>query len=294
MQSWHQFSRLFLFLIAAGTLGLSGCNKEEFDPNKTGALTLEFDARAGSSDLAMGATYTNASGEDFTVSKFQYYVSNIVLTTADGSTYRVPTSATSGYYLVSESGTQDVILENIPENNYTRLQFMVGVDSLRNTMAPEKRAGDLDVGDMQTGGDMYWSWNSGYIFMKFEGVAAAVPDSTPGLWVQDANGNWSFDTNQYTYWNDIFNIHIGGYGGYDTPTPNNNRIITLDLPTDETLEMREGSTSAKIHLTVDILKIMDGSTTHSFTEYYQEHSPMRTGSIANNYLNMFSVMYVEN
>jgi hypothetical protein len=80
---------------------------------------------------------------------------------------------------------------------------MVGVDSIRNTMDVSRRKGALDVAGIAKG--MYWQWNSGYIFFKMEGKSKSIPDSL---------------SNNFYY-------HIGGFGGFQSPTINNIRTKKL-------------------------------------------------------------------
>ena len=74
------------------------------------------------------------------------------------------------YFLIDESDadTHEPVL-SVPEGEYKTLSFILGVDSLRNTMDVSQRTGVLDVSGAAT--DMYWSWNSGYIFFKMEGTS---------------------------------------------------------------------------------------------------------------------------
>ena len=101
-----------------------------------------------------------------------------------------------------------------------------------------------------------------------------------------------FDTTQYSYWNDAFNVHVGGYGGYSSKTPNNIRVVSLT--TSEEALVRQTNTDLTVNINVDILKIMDGDVNHSFVDFYSEHSPMRTGNIANNMQKMFTISLVNN
>lgn len=278
----------FTLMAALGLIVAISCSKKEDEPTpaaKPGTVTLYYEGVAGANSLVYGTNYTNASNESFQVSMFNFYVSNIKLTKEDGTIYEVPTTNNSGYYLIKKS--REIELADVPAGTYTSIEFTVGVDSLRSTMAPADRGGDLDVGDTAKGGSMYWSWNSGYIFMRFEGTSPAVPDSTKGKFVQDAAGAWTFDTIQYTVWNDVFNIHVGGFGGYSAATKNNLRKVSLSFG-DSKLKVSEDK-KPEVHMTADVLKIMDGTKSHSFSDFYHEHSPTRTGSIADNYKNMFKV-----
>ena len=54
------------------------------------------------------------------------------------------------------------MLKNIPNAKYTKLKFMLGVDSLRNSTG-------VQDGYLDPSHGMIWDWNTGYIFFKHEG-----------------------------------------------------------------------------------------------------------------------------
>ncbi|TAE37241.1 MAG: hypothetical protein EAZ70_09115 [Runella slithyformis] len=248
---------------------LVSCNKEEeIGPNDKNTVTLEFDNRVGSQNLEMGSkTYKNAMNEDFTVTMFNYFVSNIKLKKADGSEVKMDNQ----YFLVREADPKSLVvsLKDVPAADYTSVSFMVGVDSLMSTADVAKRTGALDVASY--GDDaMYWSWNSGYIFMKFEGTSPVAPAR--------ANGTRKIE------------MHVGGYGGFSARTTNNLRTVTL--PINDMAKVRKNS-SSEIHIFTDVLKMLDGATKVSFVTTNNVHSPTVATPIANNYVNMFTVDHVQ-
>ncbi|MCP9749978.1 MbnP family protein [Ferruginibacter sp. HRS2-29] len=229
-------------------------------------LSVEFDNIVGGADLQLNtATYTNAVGESFKVTKMKYYVSNFKLTKTDGTIYTVPQD--SSYFLIEE-GVDDEAILNVPEGEYTAISFVVGVDSLRNTMDISRRTGVLDPAGAAA--DMYWGWNSGYIFLKLEGTSPSVAAA-----------------------DHVFMYHSGGFGGYSTPTPNNLKTITLDLTARGTPKVKQNKTT-NIHLMVDALKVLNGSTNMSFAAVAMIHSPLPGVPLANNYANMFRHDHTEN
>ena len=257
-------------LIALSAITLISCKKNdpEYNPAIKAELSVEFDNVAGSADLQLNtATYTNAVGESLKITKLKYYVSNFILTNADGTIYTVPQD--SCYFLIDESdaATHEPALK-VPEGEYTSLTFTVGVDSLRNTMDISKRTGVLDPAT--TAADMYWGWNSGYIFFKVEGTSPAIT----------AAGN-------------VFQYHIGGFGGYSSPTPNNLKKITLDLTARGTPKVKQNK-DTNIHLFVDVLKAFSGTTNMSFATLSMIHSPAPGVPVANNYASMFRHDHTEN
>ena len=200
-----------LFLAAAAAPDLNFLQKDEtveYNPSVKAPLTVEFDNVAGSNDLQLATgTYTNAAGEDFTLTKLKYYISNIKLTRTNGTEYVVPQN--DSYFMVDESdeATHEAEL-SVPEGEYETVQFLVGVDSLRSTMDVSQRTGVLDPSG--AGADMYWTWNSGYIFFQNGGNLTR------------------------RYWHGKF-IHVSyrWFRRLFCTTINNIKTVTLDLSTHE-------------------------------------------------------------
>src|SRR5436190_11302711 len=164
------FSKTLLFALLAGLF--FGGSKKELTDHGTGKnmspLFIKFDNKAGSEDLALNTKqYANASGESFSISQLQYFISNIKLRRTDGKEYAIKQD--DSYFLIQESNPATHLLKlKVPTGDYNQLTFMLGVDSLRNTMNISKRTGVLDPASSMDNG-MYWTWNSGYIFFKMEG-----------------------------------------------------------------------------------------------------------------------------
>lgn len=270
-----KFQTLFIqTLLLSSTLFFS-CKKDDDDTatpvTGNGGITLEFDNVAGSTQLSLdstGNTFTNHAGEKFSVAQFNYYVSNIRLEKADGSIYTVPQD--SSYFMVQESKaeSQEVKLKNIPAGDYTKVHFTLGVDSLRSTQDLSKRTGVLSP-DYLSGHGMYWSWNSGYIFMKLEGFSPAAPDSL----------------------GKSFFYHIGGFGGYSSKTINNIRNISLSFPESATVRT---TITPDVHMLVDVLKVWNGVKPFKIAEIPGYMWGPASVDISNNYKDMIMVHHVHN
>jgi hypothetical protein len=250
---------------------LFSCSKDNnpVDDKTLAPLSIEFDNIVGGQNLILGneVKYTNSSNEQFTIDNIKYFISNIKLGKADGSTYTVPQD--SSYFLITEE--EDEAELNVPQGDYTSLTFTLGVDSLRSTMGIEDRKGALDPSGGMDG--MYWGWNSGYIFFKMEGLSDKAPE--------DPSGQHKF------------RYHIGGFGGYSAPTFNNIKTITLDLSAGGIAKVRTGRGS-NIHLMVDLAKLFTGTNTISIeanpTVMFSEFSV----NVANNLPGMFRHDHTEN
>lgn len=272
-----------LFLLAGVAL-FTSCSKNndnvepDFNEKNLATLSVEFDNIVGDRTLTLNSTvspYTNAAGEKFTLSKVQYFISNIKVSKADGTTYTV--NQDSSYFLINAADKETRFAEvRVPEGDYTKISFIVGVDSLRSTMDVSKRTGVLDPsGSMEDG--MYWSWNSGYIFFKMEGNSDVISN--------DANGDPT-GKKQFKY-------HIGGFGGYSAPTINNIKTVTVDLTTAGIARVRKGRES-NIHLFVDLLKVFNGTNSFSIAAHPSVMFGDFSGKIAGNFAGMFRHDHTEN
>lgn len=244
--------------------GITSCDKE--DEVTPGPLTLHFENRAGNSKLNFGQAYTNAAGESVTFSTFNYYVTNLKLKKADGTTYEVPNS----YFLVKGDtpASQEIALQNVPGGDYIGVEFLLGVDSLKSASDISQRTGALDPAADAQG--MYWMWNSGYIFVKVEGTS---PASTQ-------------EGNQFFY-------HIGGFGGYSSPTINNIKNISLTSSMNEKASVSKDS-HPEVHIYADVLEVFKTPNVLSVAEHSNVMFAPFSTSIAANYADMFKIDHIHN
>ncbi|WP_346238388.1 MbnP family protein [Niabella insulamsoli] len=263
----------YLLLIV---ITLSSCKKEigapPFDPNNLAPLSVEFDNIVGGQNLVLNTgNYKNAAGETYNISTLKYFISNIIVYKADGAPYVVPQD--SSYFLINEAEADSRFARvNVPEGDYSKITFTLGVDSLRSTMDISKRTGVLDPAGGHDGG-MYWGWNSGYIFFKMEGSSPQAPVDPTG---------------QHSY-----RYHIGGFGGYSAPTLNNIHIITMDLTNRGIAQVRKNR-KANIHLFTDISKLFNGATQISIASNPQVMFSAYSTTVANNFAAMFTHDHTEN
>lgn len=252
-----QKSICLLFFAAIMT---TGCRKKA-DPQPvkqqpstfSPAVNMEFDNVVGSKKLGLDSVwYQNANGDSFTVHHYKYYISNIGFTSQDGTVWYQPES----YYLIDESkpSSRFFTIEKIPVGHYTKLVFMIGVDSKRNTSGAQ--TGALDPANA-----MFWDWNSGYIMAKLEGNSPVVANSSKS-----------------------FAFHIGGFSGqYATQ-----RIVTLSLP--EELVVDSTSSISTIILKSDVAEWFKTPQTIKLNSFnIIAAAGADAAMMADNYADMFSV-----
>jgi hypothetical protein len=175
---------LFIAMLAVTVVTLHSCNKDKDDDTTTtgttsttsttgnpivndgitltseGSLTIKVNHTFGNTPLQMSpANYVTEAQDTVKVTQLTYYISNVTLTTAAGSQVDL------GNYNLMEftpNASSDFTLTNVPAGNYTSVSFTIGVDSLANSTG--SHTGDLDPSN-----GMYWTWNTGYVFIRLKG-----------------------------------------------------------------------------------------------------------------------------
>ena len=247
--------------LALTTVLVSSCDKKDNDPAaapQKSVFSVELENTVGNRALHLDTdTYTTEAGDQFTVSTFKYYLSNLVLLRADGSTYALPDT----YFLVDQAKeeSQELKLTDVPTGDYTGLRFTVGVDSART------KAGNL-TGVLDGNNNMWWDWSQEFINLKLEGTS---PQSPKGGLV----------------------FHIAGYKGAGGAN-NTIRTVTLPFPGGTKLLVRTDHTP-EVHLQADVLKMFSGPTTVRFATVNNSMGGPNSVQIADNIAaGMFSVEHI--
>ncbi len=248
--------RLFsVLLLGAGAL--ISCKKDEpIQTQAKPALNLVFEPTVNSEPFVADTKwYTNFSNDSFTVSKFNYYISNIKLKKSDGSSYAVPES----YYLLQHvEGINSIALKNLPEGDFIGVDFLIGVDSLRNTSGSQ-------TGDLDPSKNMFWDWNTGYIFYKLEGRFTTLTNPVAGDYA----------------------MHIGGYKGKD------NCIQACSFSFNSALQLRKEKLS-KVYFKVRVEEVFQNPLFIDFDYYYATLPNNNSKEISENYRDMFLFYKLEN
>jgi len=132
-------------------------------------VTIYFENKIGIDPLVLGNPVKNINGEEMRIERYKYYISHLSVTDMKGNTH----FASSQYYLIDESDSASKIIKvNLPTGNIKSIHFLLGVDSIRNVSG-------VQTGALDPLNGMFWTWNSGYIMAKLEGVSASA--NTPGF-----------------------------------------------------------------------------------------------------------------
>lgn len=251
----------YIFAIVCPIILLSSCKKND-DPIKAdtkSTFTIEFDNQVNGAPLVLNTTtYKSAKNEDFKISVFKYYVSNIKLSKTDGASFLIPES----YFLIdaSKSESTNITLNEVPTGDYTKIEYTIGVDYARNFAGAQTGALDPVNG-------MFWTWNSGYIFVKLEGTS---PQSTAT--------------------NNALLFHVGGV------TDPNNTIRTFSTAINSANPLRiRTDAKPKMHIIVNAASLFTGTTDISFATLNSTMGGATSVIVADNYKNgLFRLDHIHN
>ncbi len=286
-----KFNRILMLAIAASTAFVA-CKKENEEPTNNpsseenkGVFQIKFDHKVGAQDLSLSAAndsvnfmYQTNDGQDFNITNFGYYVTEVRLTGPNGESYSDEMEATAagskGYYHVLEdnSASQLISLSNIPEGTYDQITFTLGVKE--EGVQSGASGGVLDIAN----GAWFWNWNAGYIGFSVEGFAANSNQD-----YVDFGGGFVTHQGKTAF-------HIGGWKDVpdNTNFTNNIRTVTLDFGT--TIEVRE-NLNPQAHVIADVLKFYDNATV-DFSSTYAVHSPGAGAPFADHAASVFSIDHV--
>lgn len=234
---------------------LLSCQKN-ITSTETGTVKITIKNTVKGNAMALNSTtYTNSFGEQYTISKFKYYLSNVSVT-------GTPINTVNGhYYLIDESNPASLSFSfEAPVNKYGAISFLIGVDSTRNVSGAQ-------TGALDPLHDMFWTWSSGYIMAKMEGNSPQSP----------------VVNNKVEY-------HIGGFSGTNSVLKNKGFITgALSL-----IDVREGKTT-EIFIEADFDKWWQGVFNLKITDNPAvTHPGALAKSISDNYASMFKIVDIKN
>ncbi len=162
---------------------LTNCSDDTGDTDDSVNVDLEVQMRVGSETLSDGSTYT-INGTTIQVNAARFYLGNISL---DGNSNLDDDT----YYVVSENN-KSFNLAEVEEGDYT-FAYGIGIDPDNNAQTTEdfttRPPGD-PLGLQEP--TMHWNWNTGYKFLRVDGMV-----DTDGDNVVDTAVEYHLGTNEF-------------------------------------------------------------------------------------------------
>lgn len=148
-------------------------------------VTLKINHLLGGSPFAINQTTSNDLGNQFTIYRLQYYISEISLTHDNGQT----TSLRDTYILVDATQPVDLALGSFNITTLESISFGIGVGGEINNADPNLQAATHPLAPKSP--SMHWGWASGYRFVALEGYTGT---NMSQVWQIHALGARNFRT----------------------------------------------------------------------------------------------------
>jgi hypothetical protein len=161
---------LFLILISLFLLE-SSCNKKEVGDS---SLTIEVSFVYGDEEFTINEIYSNFPlNYNTKIEKLLLYLSEIKLVDLDGQSHHF-----AEIIFVDAADSISTFKATIPAKQYLRLDFSIGVPQALNGTDDENFDAALYNPDhaLSINNGMYWTWNTGYRFVRLDGRSNTNPE----------------------------------------------------------------------------------------------------------------------
>jgi hypothetical protein len=169
--------------IILSLISFTGCEKDKPLPNPvpqdtTGTLELEVLATMNGAPMEAFTIFENVNGQRAIIEEFKFYLGELSLKNASDTEVAIKDVA-----FFDLLNNKNKLAVKLPEGNYSHLKFYAGVpDALNGTNNPDFTASVYGQDHpLSIFNGMYWTWATGYIFLKVEGKidTSATQNQTP-------------------------------------------------------------------------------------------------------------------
>ncbi|MDF2454093.1 MAG: hypothetical protein K0R51_86 [Cytophagaceae bacterium] len=161
------FVKYVTVLLLALSLGTCYAQKKTA-VKEQGDVMLNFIPLVEGEAFFMDSIYSAPGGEQYKITNWKFFVSNIAFSTSFGVEQPVAVESKLPVLLIdfgkaNTTGVQSIV--KVQTGAYTDVRFDIGLPRQINHSDPTMALPPLDLAQQ----DMYWEWNSGYIFLLVEG-----------------------------------------------------------------------------------------------------------------------------
>lgn len=229
-----------LMSVCVLSLFMISCSADQDDSGVTN-LNLDFEPVYNSSSWSSSSTLSFGT-QTIRITQARFYVSNVTLIAEDGTEVAITQDVLS---FPARDGDQDVIhqvdeyigfvrhdqdettlnIGQVPSGSYSGIRFDLGLRGLTNNVDPTAAPAGHPL-EKKADLNNHWSWNSGYIFLRFEGY-------------QDLDNDGVIDESPESRWW----LHLGTAPLLPQVTLNESFTLESDKP-------------AELHLLMDYAKLL--------------------------------------
>ncbi|XOV93956.1 MAG: MbnP family protein [Bacteroidota bacterium] len=263
------------------------CNKQD-EINAPGSVAIIFEHKVGEEDLILRTPgdqtydFTDTKDQQFNISKFGFYVSEIKFFSPDGAGYADPKKITAddskitGFYHVLESDltSQEINITNVPARTYDKIEFTIGVKSY--TVIEGTPGGILDPEK----GAWFVNMEAGYVNLAIEGTAV------------NSGQEYIPESDEPEILEKTFSIHLSGWKdvaadpGQEPIFVDNTKTIELNL--NEPITVENGLVP-EVHVNVNLGKILEGI---DFSQTFTVEGPSQSRAFSDKFIEAFTLDFV--
>ena len=171
------------------------------------------------------------SNDSIVFSNIKFYISNPLVYKND-SLIKIPTKR---YHLVDLNNPESLVLQTETQN-FDKIQFNVGID--KQTNLDGVKGGDLDPLK-----GMYWTWNTGYINIKLEGIIYSMVDG-----------------------DNVFKYHIGGF----EPPMDTMQNVILNKLNNQPIIIEMNKFLSLFDFSKDLMVLSPGATSVELSSHFKK------------------------
>ncbi len=149
----------------------------------TGKIELVCIPMVGNEPFYFDSIYKTRAGETYAINNLKFFLSDIAFSRSDIAERSAQSvAAVHGVYLADFTETTGDTMPGklrykarfeMQTGAYSDIRFNIGIPRSLNHGDPTQAPSPLDIGNT----DMFWQWNSGYIFFLLEGKSNYAEDS---------------------------------------------------------------------------------------------------------------------
>ncbi|MEI6815286.1 MAG: MbnP family protein [Bacteroidota bacterium] len=157
-----------IIMLSFAIISNESCKKSEpnITPTPYGSFYFHIHTGIGGAEVDTSTIGIDSLGRRFKMSLGQFYINNIILKKADGTTFPIKSTV----YLLKKMSNETYYLDSVPAGNYSSITFDVGVDDVSNHVNPANFASSSPL-YIQNPSMWFGSTSSGYMFMNVQGMA---------------------------------------------------------------------------------------------------------------------------
>ncbi len=276
-----------LAFITIAAIGIVSCKNDDdaigSSENKVDAY-IQFENVFGNKEFNLNHDLLSKNNGTLNITTLKYIVTDIKLFGTEG-TSDFTVSTQESFHIVDQSCESSAYkyLTNIPNGKYNKVSIRYGVSNEIQNAGTDAQ-GDMLVAAKAAG--LNWNWTLGYRFMTYEGSSSKRKEA-----FKIHNGSTGAIVSEIAKTSKV--NHGGEPHEKETPATriDNSQVIELDFSEDDVILVSD-ETSPKIHLKVDVAKILSSKNILDISEGDITTDAHKASEVAQNVATIFSIDHI--